>query len=156
MRFFQKTFFITVALFLPLIAGAQFTGGTNTQFTGGSNTQFTSGSNSYIGFQNPLKADTICQALKIFLNALLTLAIPVAVVFLVYAGFLFVWARGNPAGLKKARSNLFYVIIGIGIFMGAWVLGQMIANTLGSLANTAGQSTTNIGSCLNSGGNAAP
>ena len=90
------------------------------------------------------------------MSALLTLAIPVAILFLVYAGFLFVWARGNPVGLKRAKWNLFYVVIGIGIFLGAWVLGQIIANTLTSLANTAGQSTSSIGSCVSGTGSTAP
>lgn len=100
-----------------------------------------------VGFQNPLNASTICGALKIFLDGLMALAVPVAVVFLVYAGFLFVWARGNQEALTKAKKNLFYTVLGIAIFMGAWLLGQVVANTFNSLASGAGQPNSQIGQC---------
>ena len=54
--------------------------------------------------------------------------------FLVYAGFLFVLARGSATGLQKAKSNLIHVILGIGIFIGAWLLGQIIANTINAVS----------------------
>lgn len=99
---------------------------------------------NYSGLQNPLQVDTICKALKLFLTALLTLAVPVAVLFLVYAGFLFVWARGSKDGLAHAKNNFFWTVAGIAIFMGAWVLGQVIANTLGQLG---GGTNQQIGQC---------
>ena len=82
---------------------------------------------------NPLSVNTICGIIKKVLNAILALGIPVAMLFLVYAGFLFVKARGNPTELTHARENLFYVVIGIGIFLGAWLLGQIIANTINAI-----------------------
>lgn len=127
---FFKTIYLGGFLFLlPLIAGAQQPCDTR------------------VGFCNPLTQNSICGALKLFLTALLTLGIPVAVLFLVYAGFRFVWARGNPKALAAARTNLVYVILGLGIFIGAWLLGQIIANTLNSLATGAGQPNPQIGSC---------
>lgn len=116
--------------FLPLFASAQNQGGS-----------------SVVGFGNPLNVSTICGALKLFLNALLTLAMPVAVLFLVYGGFKLVLARGNPKQLQVAKRNLFWIIVGIAIFMGCWVLGQILANSLNSLASQAGQTTQPIGSC---------
>lgn len=132
----KKLRYISTALFLmslPLIVGAT--------------PPTTQGGNSLIGFQNPLNASTICQALKIFLDALMALAVPIAVVFLVYAGFLFVWARGNKDALVKAKHNILYTILGIAIFMGAWLLGQVVANTFNSLAVGAGQPNSQIGQC---------
>lgn len=108
--------------------------------------QSTGGSSS-VGFSNPLNASTICDVLKIGLNALLTIAMPIGVLFLVYAGFKLVFARGNPKQLQVAKRNLFWVIVGIGIFMGCWVLGQILANTLNSLATQSGQQPLYIGSC---------
>jgi hypothetical protein len=136
----------TIAVFLllvPLVVSAQ---GGNVFTPSGGNIAPPSGGN-YVGFQNPLNAKNICDALKLFLEALLTLAIPVAVLFLVYPGFLFVWARGKPAGLVHARRNLFYTILGIAILMGAWLLGQLVANTFNALAVGAGQQNNQIGQC---------
>ncbi len=128
MRFFKKKYLVGFLFLLPLVAGAQTC-------------------NTSVGFCNPLAQSTICGALKIFLTALLTLGIPVAVLFIVYAGFRFVWARGKPKELAAARTNLVYVLLGIGIFVGAWLLGQIIANTLNALATGAGQPNPQIGSC---------
>ena len=83
--------------------------------------------------QNPLNVKSICGLLQVVLSALLTIGTPVAVLFLLFAGFKFVTARGNPEALVKARDNLLYVFIGIALFICAWVLGQIIANTLNQL-----------------------
>lgn len=146
MKSFNKIYFGSILFLVPFVAAAQLPGGTNNGgLPGGTN-------NSVVGIANPLNpsAGSVCGALKLFLNALLVLGIPVAVLFLVYAGFLFVWARGSKDGLAKAKSNFFYAIIGIAIFMGAWTLGQIIANTLGTLSTQAGQPNAQIGSCIGS------
>lgn len=56
-----------------------------------------------------------------------------AVLFIVYAGFKFVLARGKPEELKKARDNFLWTIIGIAIFLGAWLLASVIKNTVNQL-----------------------
>jgi hypothetical protein len=92
-------------------------------------------SNTGQGFQltNPLSVSSICGLIKKVLGAILALGIPIAMLFLVYAGFLFVIARGSPTGLQKAKDNLLHVVMGIGIFLGAWFLGQIIANTINAV-----------------------
>ncbi len=90
--------------------------------------------NSVFVFSNPLgDTTTVCALIKKLLQAALVIGIPIAVVFLVYAGFLFVWARGSVDGLTKAKKNLGYTLLGIAIFLGAWVLGQVIANTVNAI-----------------------
>lgn len=95
---------------------------------------------------NPLGVQSICGLIKAVLGALVQIGIPIAVLFLVWAGFKFVLARGNPEEIKKAKSNLFSVIIGIAIFLGAWLLAQLIANTINGLQQGS-QSTINITAC---------
>lgn len=96
---------------------------------------------------DPLNSQTLCGLIKQLLQAVLVIGVPVAVLFLVWAGFLFVWAQGNPTKLQRARKNLMYVLIGIGIFLGAWTLGQMIAGTLKTVVSASGQSTAGLTSC---------
>lgn len=84
-------------------------------------------------FENPLKVSTICGLIQKLLTALLVLGTPVAVLAMVYAGFMFVLARGNAEKLVKAQKNLLYVLMGIAIFFGSWVLGQVIANTINTI-----------------------
>lgn len=96
---------------------------------------------------NPLSSDTFCKLIKGVLDVALQLGIPVMVFFIVLSGFRFVWARGNPESLKKARENLFYTLIGIGIFLGAWALAMIIAGTINKLQNADGNPGGQISSC---------
>lgn len=61
------------------------------------------------------------------------IGIPVATLFIVWAGFLFVVARGKPEALTKAKANALYVAIGVAVFLGAWFLAQIIAATIQAL-----------------------
>ena len=82
---------------------------------------------------NPLgNIKGFCGFIKMLFVTIGTIAVPIAVLFLVYAGFKFVWARGNPTGLEEAKKNIFYTILGIAIFFAAWLLALAIGNTLAS------------------------
>ena len=75
----------------------------------------------------------MCGLVKGLLDAVMIIGIPIAVLFIVWAGFKFVLAQGNPGELTEARSNFLHVIIGIGIFVGASLIASIIVNTLGAL-----------------------
>ncbi len=83
--------------------------------------------------KNPLSVGTICGLIQKLVNVFLAIGIPIAVLFLVWAGFMFVIARGDPKALIKAKENFTYVIIGIAVFLGAWLMGQIIANTINTV-----------------------
>jgi hypothetical protein len=133
---------------IPTVSLAQ-----NTIIGGGSNTTLGGGSNTSLGgvqqttLSNPLNFYSICGLVKAIFNVILTLGTPIAVLFLVYAGFRFIVARGNPGELQKARTNLVHVILGIAIFLGAWILGQIIASTINSIATSAGQQSITGNTC---------
>jgi hypothetical protein len=93
---------------------------------------------------NPLGVTSFCGLIKALLSAAVAIGIPIAVLFIVWAGLKFVLARGNPEALKTARTNMLYTVIGIGIFLGAWLLAMVIQNTVNSLASGSGQT---ISSC---------
>ena len=83
--------------------------------------------------QNPLKVANFCQLIKVVLQAILVIGVPIAVVFLVIVGFKFIIARGNPAELDKAKADFLHTVIGIAIFIGAWAIAKLIAATLAAL-----------------------
>src|SRR3989338_11156350 len=84
--------------------------------------------------QNPLKnISNFCQLIKVVLQAILVIGVPIAVVFLVIVGFKFIIARGNPAELEKAKADFLHTVIGIAIFIGAWAIAKLIAATLAAL-----------------------
>lgn len=83
--------------------------------------------------KNPLSFNNICGLFKAIFNTLMIIGVPVAVFFIVYAGFLFVVARGRPEKLGDAKRNAAYVAVGIAVFLGAWFLAQIIAATIQAL-----------------------
>lgn len=86
-----------------------------------------------IKLNNPLKVNTIQEVVQLFVNGVVRLAIPVLVVFYIWAGLSFIFARGNPEKLKKAKSMFFYTIIGTLLILGAWAITNAIIGTVNSI-----------------------
>lgn len=121
-------------LLLPLAVGAANSGfgasGSDTNF-GASDADTTSGRS--VTLLNPLGVDSFSGLVDKILNAAILIGIPIAVLFIVLAGFKFVFAQGNPEALKKARRNFLNTIIGIAIFVGASLIATVIIKTLTEL-----------------------
>ncbi len=82
---------------------------------------------------NPLKVDTFEALIAEILKVVVMIASPIAVLAIIYSGFLFVKARGKPEELKSARETLMGTIIGIAVLLGASVLSAVIKGTIQSL-----------------------
>lgn len=80
---------------------------------------------------------TITDLLRIVIDRIL---IPVggvvAVIMIMYSGFLFVIARGNSTKIDEAKRAITWAVIGAMILLGAWVLSTAIQNTVNSLRTT--------------------
>ncbi len=90
-----------ISLILPFGASAQG-GGTGGQLT------------------NPLNSQTIAQLVENIARLAAQIGIPVAAIFIIYSGILFITARGSEEQLKKAKTNFMWAMIGTAILMGAW------------------------------------
>lgn len=66
-------------------------------------------------------------------NILIPIGGVVAVMMIMYAGFLYVTAGGNPAQISKAHQALLWAVIGAAILLGAWVISQAIQGTINQL-----------------------
>lgn len=55
----------------------------------------------------------------------------IAVLFLIFAGFQFITAGGDPEKLNKARSSLFYGAVGVGVAVMARGLVSFVRGLLG-------------------------
>ena len=71
-----------------------------------------------------------------FLKAVVQISLPILTLFIVYAGFRFVFARGNPGALEEAKKNFLWVILGAILILGAWVLASLIASTATQVLGT--------------------
>ncbi len=67
------------------------------------------------------------------LDILLVFAIPFVVFFIMYAGFLYVTARGNASVIEQAHKALLYAIIGGLLIFGARAILDIITNTVDSV-----------------------
>ena len=92
-----------------------------------------SGGSSPAKILNPLGENgpgTVQEFIQKLLVGLLRIGIPIIALAIIYSGFLFVSARGNPESLKKAKETFVYTIIGAAILLGAWAIAELIADTV--------------------------
>lgn len=65
-------------------------------------------------------------------NWIFVILLAVATLFLIFAGFLFVTAGGNPEQTTKARQMLINALIGVAIALGAKGLVAVVKSLLGA------------------------
>lgn len=82
---------------------------------------------------NPLRADSITGLIADILDAVLILAVPVIVLFIIYAGFLFVTAGGDEQQIETAKTTALYTLIGAAIILGAELISNVLAQTAANL-----------------------
>ncbi len=86
---------------------------------------------------NPLAGKgigTVQDFIRVLLEGVLKIGIPVVALAIIYCGFLFVTAVGNSEKIKKAREALIYTLIGAAILLGSWAIAKLIAETVTSLS----------------------
>jgi hypothetical protein len=84
--------------------------------------------------ESPLKSNiiTIEGLLTTILNVLLVIAVPIIVFFIIFAGFTYVTAQGNPEKIKTATRSLTYAIIGAVLILGGVAISEIIASVVSS------------------------
>lgn len=79
---------------------------------------------------NPLQSDSLIGFFQAILDVLLIFAVPIIVFFIIFAGFKYVMARGNPGEIATANKALLYAVIGGVLILGAEVLLAVIEGTI--------------------------
>ena len=72
--------------------------------------------------RNPLAFNNITDLLIAILNVVLIVAMPIIVLYLIYAGFLYVTAQGKPEKIQEATRALLYGVIGGVVIVGAFAI----------------------------------
>lgn len=83
--------------------------------------------------ESPFVYKTVSDFISAVLRAVVYLSMPVIALFIMYAGFKYILARGNPGAIDEAHKNFLYVIIGALLILGAWVLATLIGGTISQL-----------------------
>ncbi len=136
MKIFSKIILLGLITlwFLPLtqIAFAQNQGGNNGGNEGGNQNV-----NVPIKLDNPFSVgnDLFELADALVNKVVLPIGGVLCVLGFIYAGFLYVTARGNPTKISTAHNALLYSAIGTAILLGSWVIASVIRNTIGALTS---------------------
>lgn len=81
----------------------------------------------------PLEAGAfgdVRDVLQLIVRGLLYIAGGLAVIYLIWSGFQYMTAAGDPEKAQKARSSIIYAIVGIIVIMLSFVIVNVVANTL--------------------------
>lgn len=88
-------------------------------------------------YTNPVADQLSIDSIPCFLLALIDLifiiATPIIVIFIIYAGFLFVTAQGNETKIVKARTVITWTLIGAGVLLASKGISLGIQDTLNSV-----------------------
>jgi hypothetical protein len=76
---------------------------------------------------------TLYEFVVAVLSIVIKIGIPVVVILLIWTGYLFVTAQGDPAGLKTAKKALFGSVVGATILLCAVLIATVIRATIGEL-----------------------
>lgn len=85
-----------------------------------------------VQLKNPLKVTSVEGLLIAILQVVMTLAVPVIVFFIIYAGYLYTTARGNAAQIEQATRALTYAAIGGVVILGAVAIAGIVKNIVTS------------------------
>lgn len=127
-----------VCLFAPVVAMAA-NAGLNTPPSGttgnaGLNTPPAATTQSSGTLLNPLKAGTSIPALLAdILQIVIQVGSVVVVLMIVYTGFKYVMARGNPGEVGKAHEMLKWTVIGALVLLGSQAIASAIQATVTAL-----------------------
>lgn len=82
---------------------------------------------------NPLGDLSFLQLIEKLAGTAAKIGLPVAAMFIIYAGLQFVTARGSEDKIKAAKQTFTWTIIGTAILVGAWVIVKAIQGTVEAL-----------------------
>ena len=92
--------------------------------------------NTTITLDNPLgdKINDLPSFIYAILEVVFQIGAILSVLAIIYVGFLFVSARGDPEKLVTARKAFLYTIIGIAVLLGATLIASVIDSTVNDLS----------------------
>jgi hypothetical protein len=85
-----------------------------------------------VQLKNPLKVGSIEGLLVAILNVVIVIAVPIVVFFIIYAGFLYVTAKGNASQIEQATRALLYAVIGGVVIIGSVAIAGIVRNIVTS------------------------
>ena len=79
---------------------------------------------------NPIGSSTLDQFIVKITAAALKVGVPIAALFIIWSGFLFVTAQGSEEKIKKAKEIFLWTIIGTAVLLAASTLAFVLTETI--------------------------
>jgi len=79
-----------------------------------------------VEIENPITYESTPELIGALVNFLMMIAIPIATIMIVVAGFYFVTATGDPEKIQKAKRIVLWTLIGLLIILSAWGFIEVI------------------------------
>lgn len=86
---------------------------------------------SSVCIRNPLQFESLEALLDAIIDFLIKIGAPLAVIMIIYAGLIWMFAAGAPEKITKARSIIIWTIIGYSIILVAKGILLVIQSVLG-------------------------
>lgn len=84
--------------------------------------------NAQLKIDNPISSNSFADVVLKFAQLLISIGIPLATIFIIWTGFKFVSARGDPNGIKEAKTMLWWTLVGTAIIVGAYAIATAVVN----------------------------
>lgn len=130
-------FVVAFSLFAPMaVTNAEL--GTPNPKLGTPDSKLGNGVTINTGIKNPLgkSISDIPTFIQTILGFVLLIGVPIIVLAIIYAGFLFVTAQGNSEKLTMAKTTLLYTLIGAALLLGSFVIAKAIKGTVDQISNS--------------------
>ena len=85
-----------------------------------------------ITIDNPTSFANFADFVEAILDVIVQIGVPIAAIFIIYSGFLFVTARGNETKLEEAKKALLWTVVGTAVLLGSWVLAIAVSDIVAS------------------------
>lgn len=131
----RLTSFVLIALYGVYSVCIETTSAAKAVVNKGESGVSTSGFALQVRLQNPLKVNTITDAVQFFVSTLIKIALPFIVIFFIWTGLKFILARGNEKDLIVAKKMFWYTVLGTLLILGAWTIMNAIIGTVNSISN---------------------
>lgn len=80
--------------------------------------------------KNPLAFPSITDLLGAILNVVIIISTPIVIFYLIFAGFLYVTARGNAEKIQEANKAIMYGVIGGVVILASVAILNIVTNTV--------------------------
>jgi heme/copper-type cytochrome/quinol oxidase subunit 3 len=83
-----------------------------------------------VKLQNPLRVNSIEEVIYLGIDILIYVGVAFAIFAIIFTGFKFVWAQGNPKEIEEAKKRFYYILIGLAVLISSRVIVQIVRTTL--------------------------